>query len=100
MSPHHALPSLVMLPSPQLVSSVGQGLCWLRVHQPHEDVVGLETCMGMPPPPPPPLHFLNFISLLGYVSDNTRPSRVMLPSSQRVSLVGQWLLSAMQAMFA
>ena len=28
-SPHHALPSLVVLPSPQGVSSVGQGLCWL-----------------------------------------------------------------------
>ena len=39
---HHALPSLVMLPSPQLVRSVGQGLCWLCMHRPHEDVVGLE----------------------------------------------------------
>ena len=29
MSPHHALLSLVVLPSPQRVSSVGQGLCWL-----------------------------------------------------------------------
>ena len=29
MSPHHALISLVVLPSPQRVSSVGQGLCWL-----------------------------------------------------------------------
>ena len=28
-SPHHARPSLVMLPLPQSVSSVGQGLCWL-----------------------------------------------------------------------
>ena len=51
-SPHHALLSLVMLPAPQLASSVGQGLCWLCVHRPHEDVVGLEWCMGMPPPPP------------------------------------------------
>ena len=64
MSPHHALPSLVVLPSPQVVSSVGQGLCWLCVHRPHEDVMGVEWCMGMPPL----VHFLNFISLLGYVS--------------------------------
>ena len=61
---HHALLSLVMLPSPQLVSSVWQGLCWLCMHRPHEDVVGLEWCMGMPPL----VHFLYFISLLGYVS--------------------------------
>ena len=40
---HHALPSLVMLPSPQRVSSVGQGLCWLCMHRPHEDVLGLEV---------------------------------------------------------
>ena len=49
MSPQHALPSLVLLPSPQVVSSVGQGLCWLCMHRPHEDVMGLEWCMGMPP---------------------------------------------------
>ena len=49
MSAHHALPSLVMLPSLQLVSSFGQGFCWLCMHRPHEDVVGLEWCMGMPP---------------------------------------------------
>ena len=72
MSPHHALLSLVMLPSSQQgVSSVGQGLCWLCMHRPHEDVVGLEWCMGMPPL----LHFLDFISLLGYVS----PPRASLP---------------------
>ena len=47
MSPHHALLSLVMLSSPQAVTSVGQGLCWLCMHRPHEDVVGLEWCMGM-----------------------------------------------------
>ena len=64
MSPHHALPSLVMLPSPQGVSSVGQGLCWLCMHRPHEDVVGLEWCMGMAPR----VHFLDFISVLVYVS--------------------------------
>ena len=64
MSPHHALASLVILPSLQLVSSVGQGLCRLCMHRPHEDVVGLEWCMGMPPP----VHFLNFTSLLVYVS--------------------------------
>ena len=62
--PHHALPSLAMLPSPQLVSSVGQGLCWLCMHLPHEDVVGLEWFMGMPPL----VHFLDFISLLVHVS--------------------------------
>ena len=64
MSPHHALPSLVMLALPQWVSSVGQGLCWLRVHRPHEDVMGLEWCVGMPPP----VHFLICISLLVHVS--------------------------------
>ena len=125
MSPHHALPSLVVLPSPQRVSSVGQRLCWLCgtdrirmlwvwsgawecppplvhflnfvsllvhisppcaslpchasfaaggefdwvrvvlvVHRPHEDGVGLEWCMGMPPL----VHFLNFTSLLVHVS--------------------------------
>ena len=53
-----------MLPSPQVVSSVGQGLCWLCMHPPHEDGVGLEWCMGMPPL----VHFLNLISLLVYVS--------------------------------
>ena len=52
MSLHHALLSLVMLPSSQQgVSSVGQGLCWLCMHRPHEDVMGLEWCMGRPPPP-------------------------------------------------
>ena len=123
MSFHHALPFLVMLPSPQEVSSVGQGLCWLCtgrmrtlwvwsgswecpplvhflnftsllvhvsppraslschasfvaggefgwarvvlvVHRPHEDCVGLEWCMGMPPL----WHFLNFTYLLVHVS--------------------------------
>ena len=49
MSPHHALLSLVMIPSSQSVSSVGQGLCWLCMHRPHEDVVGLEWSMGVPP---------------------------------------------------
>ena len=42
---------------------------WARVvlavrHRPHEDVVGLEWCMGMPPL----VHFLDFIFLLVYVS--------------------------------
>ena len=64
MSPTNTLPSLVMVPSPQLVSSVGQVLYWLCMNRPHEDVVGLEWCMGMPPL----VHFLNFTSLLGYVS--------------------------------
>ena len=53
-----------MLPSSQSVSSVGQGLCWLCMHWPHEDVVGLEWFMGMPPP----VNLLNFTSLLGYVT--------------------------------
>ena len=64
MAPHHARLSLVMLPSLQQVGSFWQGLCWLCVHRPHEDVVGLEWSMGMPPR----VHFLNFISLLVYVS--------------------------------
>ena len=34
------------------------------MHRPHEDVVGLEWSMGMPPR----VHFLNFISLLVHVS--------------------------------
>ena len=87
MSPHHALLSLVMLPSSQLVSSVGQGLCWLCMHRPHEDVVGLEWCMGMPPL----VHFPSFISLLVYVSPPCASLRVVLPSSQFVSSVGQGL---------
>ena len=42
---------------------------WARVvlavrHRPHEDGVGLEWCIGMPPL----VHFLDFISLLVYVS--------------------------------
>ena len=42
---------------------------WARVmlavrHRPHEDVMGLEWCMGMPPI----VHFLNLFSLLVYVS--------------------------------
>ena len=60
-----------MLPSPQLVSSVGQGLYWLCMHRPHEDVVGLEWCKGLPPL----VHFLNCISLLVHVS----PPRASVP---------------------
>ena len=82
MSPHHALLSLVMLPSPQLVSSVGQGLCWLCMHRPHEDVVGLEWCMGMPHF----LHFLDFISLLGYVC----PPRASLPCRASFAAAGEF----------
>ena len=70
-SPHHAFRSLVMLPLLQQVGSVGQGLCWLCMHRPHEDVVVLECSMGMPPR----VHFLHFISLLAHVS----PPRVSLP---------------------
>ena len=71
-----------MLPSPQLVSSVGQGLCWLRVHPPHEDVVGLEWCMGMPPL----VHFLNFISLLVHIS----PPCASLPCHASIAAVGEF----------
>ena len=65
---------------------------WARVvlavrHRPHEDVVGLEWCMGMPPL----VLFLKFTSLLGYVSHHALPSLVMLPSPQVVSSVGQGL---------
>ena len=42
-------------------------------------------CIVMPPLVP----LLIGLSLLGYVSHNTLPSRVMVPSSQLVSLVGQ-----------
>ena len=87
MSPHHALPSLVMLPSPQLVSSVGQGLCWLCMHLPHEDGVGLEWFMGMAPP----VRFLDFVSLLVTSPHHALPSLVVLPSPQGVSSVGQGL---------
>ena len=76
MSPHHARLSLVMLPSPQPVSSVGQGLCWLCMHRPHEDVVGLEWCMGMPPL----VHFLT-LCLFWVMSRRNMP----------VSSVGQGL---------
>ena len=41
------------------------------MHRPHEDAVGLEWCMGMPPL----VHFLDSISLLVYVS----PPRASLP---------------------
>ena len=43
------------------------GWAWVVLavrHRPHEDVVGLEWCMGMPPL----VHFLNTISVLVYVS--------------------------------
>ena len=88
MSPHHALLSLVVLPSPQLVSSVGQGLCWLCMHRPHEDVVGLEWCMGMPPLCSlPKLHFSSRLCLptMGF-----SPLSCFLPRSY-VSSVGQGL---------
>ena len=82
MSPTNTRPSLVMLPSPQGVSSVGQGLCWLRVRRPHEDVVGLEWCMGMAPL----VHFLDFISLLGYVS----PPCASLPCHASFAAAGEF----------
>ena len=82
MSPTNTRPSLVMLPSPQLVSSVGQGLCWLCMHRPHEDVVGLEWCMGMPHF----LHFLDFISHLGYVS----PPCASLPCHASFAAAGEF----------
>ena len=76
-----------MLPSPQLVSSVGQGLCWLCMHLPHEDGVGLEWFMGMAPP----VRFLDFVSLLVTSPHHALPSLVVLPSPQGVSSVGQGL---------
>ena len=82
MSPHHALPSLVMFPSPQGVSSVGQGLCWLCMHLSHEDVVGLEWFMGMAPP----VRFLDFISLLVHVS----PPRASLPCRASFAAGGEF----------
>ena len=92
MSPHHALLSLVMLPSSQSVSSVGQGLCYLCMHRPHEDVLGSEWCMGMPPPPPP-LFTSYTIFLFSCMSPHhALLSLVMLPSSQQgVGSVGQGL---------
>ena len=83
MSPHHGLLSLVMRPSSQYVSSVGQGLCWLCMHRPHEDVVGLEWCMGMPPPPPPhcSLPKLHFSSRLCLPTMRFSPLSCFLPAS-------------------
>ena len=49
--------------------------------------MGLEWCMGMPPPPPPPLvHFLNFISLLVYVS----PPCASLPCHVSFAAAGEF----------
>ena len=45
--------------------------------------------MGVVHIPAPLVPLLIVLSLLGYVSHNTLPSRVMVPSSQLVSLVGQ-----------
>ena len=60
---------------------------WARVvlavrHRPHEDVVGLEWCMGMPPL----VHFLDFISLLCYVS----PPRASLPCHVSFTAAGEF----------
>ena len=76
----------VVLPSSQYVSSVGQGLCWLCTGRMRTLWVwsGAWEC-------PPPVHFLNFISLLVYVSPPCASLRVVLPSSQYVSSVGQGL---------
>ena len=72
--PYHA--------SSQSVSSVGQGLCWLCMHRPHEDVAGLEWCMGMPPL----VHFLEFISLLVNVS----PPCASLPCHAYFAAAGEF----------
>ena len=72
-----------MLPSPQLVSSVGQGLCWLCMHLPHDDVVGLEWFMGMAPP----VRFLDFVSLLVHVS----PPRTPLPCRASFAAGGEFV---------
>ena len=52
------------------------------MHLPHEDVVGLEWFMGMPPR----VHFLNFISLLVYVS----PPCASLPCHASCPPVGEF----------
>ena len=53
------------------------------MHPPHEDVVGLEWCMGMPPPL---VHILNFTSFLGYVS----PPRASLPYHVPITAAGEF----------
>ena len=60
---------------------------WARVvlavrHRPHEDVVGSEWCMGMPPL----VHFLDFISLLVHVS----PPRTSLPCRASFAAGGEF----------
>ena len=46
------------------------------------------------------VHLLTFLSLLGYFSHNTLPSRVLLPSSQLVSTIVQEVLSVVHALVA
>ena len=64
----HVSPPRTPLPCRASFAAGGE-FVWARVvlavrHRPHEDVVGLEWCMGMPPL----VHFLNTISVLVYVS--------------------------------
>ena len=71
----HVSPPRASLPCRASFAAGGE-FGWARVvlavrHRPHEDVVGLEWCMGMPPL----VHFLNTISVLVYVS----PPRASLP---------------------
>ena len=63
----HVSPPRASLPCHASFTAGGE-FGWARVvlvvHRPHEDCVGLEWCMGMPPL----VHFLNFTSLLVHVS--------------------------------
>ena len=63
----HISPPCASLPchaSFAAASEFGWARVVLVVHRPHQDIVGLEWCMGMPPL----VYFLNFISLLVHVS--------------------------------
>ena len=87
MSPHHALPSLAMLPSPQLVISVGQGLCWLCGTGRMRTLWVWSGAWECPPCSLPKLHFSSRSRL-----PTTRfPPFVILPSPQLVISVGQGL---------
>ena len=82
----HVSPPRASLPCHASFTEGGE-FGWARVvlavrHRPHEDVVGLEWCMGMPPL----VHFLDFISLLCYVS----PPRASLPCHVSFTAAGEF----------